>query len=46
MNWTQAATLIARKVAKKHNIEVTDALIEAAVEGFKWECEAWVHKTK
>lgn len=46
MNWSQAATLIARKVAKKYGIEVTDALVEATIEGFKWECSAWINQSR
>lgn len=46
MNWTQAAHVIAERIVKRHNIEVSDALVEAVIEGFRYECDAWVHKSK
>lgn len=46
MNWTQASRIIAEKVAKRHDVEVTDLLIEAVMEGLRYECDAWVRRSR
>lgn len=46
MNWQQAVEYISTNVAKKHGIPVSDALKDAALEGLKWECDAWINKSR
>lgn len=46
MNWSKASHILAERIAKRHNIEVTDALIEAVIEGFRWECDAWINQSR